>query len=102
MKRFRLTPRALRDLDGIADHSLKTWGEAQTTRYLEALDERFQWLADNPLLGHVRDEIASGYRSFRQGSHIVFYVIEGDDVHIIGVPHAAMDIDAYFEGINER
>ena len=96
MKRFRLTPRALKDLDEIADYSVRTWDEAQTERYLAALEERFQWLAENPLLGRARDEIAEGYRSFRQGSHIVFYIIAGESVHIIGVPHAAMDIDAYF------
>ncbi|MGD9814261.1 MAG: type II toxin-antitoxin system RelE/ParE family toxin [Hyphomonadaceae bacterium] len=71
--RFRVTARAQADLDDIADYSLRTWGRAQAARYLQALEARFQWLADNPQLGRARDEVAQGYRSFRQGSHIVFY-----------------------------
>lgn len=97
MKRFRLTPRALKDLDEIADYSLAQWGEKQTERYLVALEDRFRWLADNPLLGRARDDIAEGYRSFQQGSHLVFYLISGDEIQIIGVPHASMDVDAYFD-----
>jgi toxin ParE1/3/4 len=94
---YRLTPRALADLEQIADYSLEARGEAQTERYLEAIMQRLQWLTDNPLLGKPRDEIAPGYRSFRQGSYIVFYVMAAGDIHIIGVPHAAMDVDAHFE-----
>lgn len=96
MSRFRLTPRALSDLDEIAAHSLKAWGEAQTERYLASIMDRFQWLADNPLLGRSREEIGVGYRSFRQGSHIVFYVVEPDEIHIIGIPHMSRDVDKFF------
>lgn len=46
MKRFRLTPRALKDLDEIADYSLAAWGEQQTVKYIAAIEERFRWLAD--------------------------------------------------------
>ncbi|MCR6645340.1 MAG: type II toxin-antitoxin system RelE/ParE family toxin [Terricaulis sp.] len=96
MKRFRLTPRALADLDEIADYSLAAWGPAQTLRYLRDLDKRFAWLAENPLLGTAREELGAGYRCFRQGAHLVFYVIKEDEVIIIGVPHRARDVDAYF------
>ncbi len=45
----------------------------------------------------MRDEAHPGYRSFRQGAHIVFYLIAEDAIDVIGVPHAAMDVEAYFE-----
>ena len=96
MKRFRLTPRASRDLDEIADYALAQWGEKQTERYLTAIEERLRWRADNPLLGRARDDLAGGYRAFQQGSHLIFYLIAGDAIQIIGVPHASMDVDAYF------
>ncbi|MGD9981640.1 MAG: type II toxin-antitoxin system RelE/ParE family toxin [Hyphomonadaceae bacterium] len=97
MTTYRLTPRALRDLDAIADYTLKAWGERQATKYLAELDQRFRWLAQNPKSGRERTEITEGYRSYTHGSHIVFYVIQADDIAIIGVPHGAMDIDAYFD-----
>ena len=81
----------------IFDHSLATWGETQTINYIEALISRFAWLAAHPAMGRPRDDVGRGYRCFRQGSHIVFYVQNGPDIYIVGVPHGLMDIGAYFE-----
>lgn len=96
MSSFRLTPRALKDLEAIADYTLENWGAEQMETYLRALNDRFQWLAENPMLGRERTDVAHGYRSFRQSAHLIFYIVETDEIHIIGVPHASMDIDAYF------
>ncbi len=100
MSRYRLTPRALRDLDQITDYTLATWGERQAEKYLADLDQRFRWLAQNPKVGRLRDDVGEGYRSFPQGGHVIFYVIDEDGVAIIGVPHGAMDIEAYFDAPN--
>jgi len=91
---YRLTPRALTDLDAIADYSLNRWGAEQTQTYLSQIADRMQWLADNPEIGRVRDDIADGYRSFPEGKHMIFYLIIEGGVAIIGVPHAAMDLNA--------
>ena len=97
MKSYRLTPRALKDLDQIADFSLATWGERQTEKYLSDMAERFEWLGKNPGAGRMRDEIGEGYLSYRQGSHLIFYIVDGDIVAIIGIPHGSMDVDAFFQ-----
>jgi toxin ParE1/3/4 len=96
VNRFRLTPPAERDLESIADFTVSRWGRAQAIKYVAALQARFQWLADNPLLGRDRSEVVEGYRSFRQGSHLIFYKVTGDEIVILGVPHASMDIEGYF------
>jgi len=93
---FTLTPRALRDIDAIAEFSLEKWGATQTEKYLEEIKARCAWLAENPLLGRARDDVAPGYRSFRQGAHIIFYVFERESLFIVGVPHAVRDIATYF------
>jgi toxin ParE1/3/4 len=93
----RLTPRALRDLDAIADYTLAAWGERQTEKYLGELEQRIRWLAQNPHAGRARDEVGEGYRSYPHGAHVIFYLIEDGEIAIIGVPHGAMDIEAYFE-----
>ena len=92
--RYRLTPLALSDLDAIADYSLDRWGPDQTQMYLQQIADRFQWLAEKPGLGRVRDEVAQGYRSFPEGKHVIFYICLDDGIAIIGVPHAAMDVTA--------
>ena len=94
---FRVTPRADADLSLIAAYSRRHWGRRQTTAYLNALIERFAWLAENPELGRPRPEILPEIRSFQEGSHVIFYRPRKTVVEIIGVPHMSMDIDSYFQ-----
>ena len=93
---FRITPRAYEDLKNIARYTIKTWGKEQRDRYLEGLDTRFGWLAENPLLGTHRPEVREGYYSYPQGSHVIFYIIRNGFIDIIGIPHQQMDIVGYF------
>lgn len=97
MRGYRLTPRALTDLDQIADFTLAQWGERQAEKYLFDMGKRFAWLGRNPDAGRHRDEVGAGYRAYRQGSHLIFYIIDGDIVAVIGIPHGSMDLDAYFQ-----
>jgi len=95
-KGWRLTPRALEDLDAIADYTVEKWGVDQLESYLEALIERFEWLAENQMLGRDRSDVHPGYRCFPEGSHIVFYTLDGDFIDIIGIPHKSMDVGPFF------
>ncbi len=97
MTAYRLTPRALRDLDAIADYTLATWGERQTAKYLSELEQRFRWLAQNPKAGRPRNDVRDGFRSYPHGAHVIFYVADNAGIAIIGIPHGAMDIEAYFD-----
>ena len=97
MRRVRLTPRALKDLDTIADYTLATWGERQTEEYLAELQQRFEWLAQHPDAGRLRAEIRDGFHSYPQGAHVIFYMVEPDHIAVIGIPHGSMDIEAYFK-----
>lgn len=90
--RFRLSPRAAADLDAIADFTIERWGPAQMADYLRSMNSRFEWLAENPLAGRERDDIHRGYRSFPEGSHVIFYIVSDEYVDIIGIPHKSMDI----------
>ena len=96
-RRYRVTPRARHDLINIADYTERTWGKTQRNIYLKAIEARFQWLADNPLLGKHRTDVSEGYYSFPQDQHVVFYLIGGNVIDIIGLPHKDMDIINYFE-----
>lgn len=97
MADYRLTPRALADLDAIADYSLERWGREQTERYLNGLTARMALLAETPSLGRDRSDVAGGYRSFPEGRHLVFYVEIETGIAVLGVPHATMDMTAHFE-----
>lgn len=83
MSSYRLTPRALRDLDQIADYTLSQWGDRQAKLYLGKLAKRFDWLGKNPNAGRIGDDIGHGYRSCREGSHLIFYIVGRGVVAII-------------------
>lgn len=93
---FRLTPRAAADIDAIADYTIETFGLEQLETYLKGLNRRFQWLADNPLAGRERNDIHPGYRSYPEGGHLIFYIVNDHQVEIIGIPHKSMDVGACF------
>lgn len=90
MHRFRLTPRAEADLDGIADYTLREHGDRQCALYLGELEARFARLREVPVLERACDRIRPGLRSQRQGRHVVFYLHEGDGVLIVRILHERM------------
>jgi Plasmid stabilization system protein len=95
-RKVRITPRARDDLKNIGRYTERTWGKAQRNRYLKSLEARFQWLAENPLLGKQRTDICEGYYSFPEGQHVVFYLFDSSNLDIIGIPHKEMDTISYF------
>ena len=92
MPTFKLTPQAESDLIEIGIYTEERHGIKQRNTYLTQLDNRFQWLAENPGLGLNRDEVKEGYNSFLEGEHIIFYRIVGNNIAIIGIPHQRMDV----------
>ena len=96
IKRYRITPRAHRDLENIGRYSMQKWGKEQRNRYLRALDQRFSWLVDRPHAGKHRPDINQSYYSFPEGSHLIFYLIHENGIDIIGILHKEMDISNYF------
>ncbi len=96
-KKYRVTPRALEDLQSIGRYTHDKWGKVQRGIYLRDMDQRFGWLADQPKLGKHRSDVEEGYYSFPQGSHVVFYIIHENFIDIIGIPHKNMDILNYFD-----
>ena len=64
--------------------------------YLRSLNKRFEWLARNPFAGRERNDVQPGYRSFPEGSHVIFYMVSDEYVDIIGIPHKSMDIGSGF------
>jgi toxin ParE1/3/4 len=62
MAEFRLTPAALRDVEGIWSYTVEQWGTAQAVRYVDALNAGFVALAVDPLSGQACGHIRAGYR----------------------------------------
>ena len=73
MEALRFSRRAEKDLLEIASYTLRTWGKAQATLYLNDLENCCEMLADNPALGRRCDRIRPGLRRLEHGRHVIFY-----------------------------
>lgn len=77
--------------DYIADDSM---GAAD--RWVDQLDEKFQLIATQPMMGRAREELVPGLRSFPFRRHVIFYMPTGNGIDVVRVLHGARDIDAVF------
>lgn len=96
MTNYRVTPCARDDLKNIGRYTEQKWGKLQRNKYLKQLESRFEWLAENPLLGRSRSDVGEGFYSYPQAEHIVFYRCGLEVIEIIGVLHQEMDVLHYF------
>ena len=68
------------DLLSICAYNLRTWGEAQTIHYIDALEACCQRLADNPGSGRSCGYVGPRLRRIEQGKHVVFFRREKDGI----------------------
>jgi len=87
---YSLTRPAESDLKSIIRYTMKTWGRAQTKRYSQGLRECFQMLANNPSIGRKCEFIRPGLHRFEHGKHVVFYLVESDEIFIVRLQHQQM------------
>jgi toxin ParE1/3/4 len=61
-------------------------------RFIEQLKERIQHLAEQPLIGRERAEIAKHIRSFPHGEYLILYRPSATGVDISRVIHGRRDL----------
>lgn len=62
-------------------------------RVLDAIERRWQQLAQHPHSGMAREDIAPGIRHLIAGQYLTLYRITGDNIEIIRVIHGRRKID---------
>jgi toxin ParE1/3/4 len=60
---------------------------------LDAIERRWQQLAQHPYSGMAREDIAAGIRHLIAGQYLTLYRITGDGIEIIRVIHSRRKID---------
>ena len=96
MANYLLSKSAQQDIISIQHYTMDRWGKAQTSKYLDLLEQRLEWLANDPALGKKRNEVKEGYISFPEGRHIIFYRIAESGIEVMAVIHQSEDIDFHF------
>ena len=81
---------AERDLAEIGAYTQRTWGEGQSARYLDALQDCCEQLVRNPMLGRACDEIRPGLRRIQEGKHVIFYRLRDRGIFVSRILHENM------------
>lgn len=95
MPAISLTVAARQDLLAIWDY-IATDNMAAADRVLDALDARIQLLADHPLLGPSRPDIAPDLRYLVSDNYLILYRVLPDVVEIVRILHGARNLTAIF------
>lgn len=98
MPDYRLSPKAIADLEDIYADGLAQFGAAQAARYQHELHGCFQLLAEFPgIAGPALRGVFSPVYRFPFGSHIILFKKTETGVVIVRVFHARMDWRRFFE-----
>ncbi len=89
---YRLSRKAVSDIEGIYSYTIEQHGLAAARKYVAGLHACFELLAEYPMLGRRADRIAPGVRRHECQAHVVFYVQREASVQIARVLHARMDV----------
>jgi toxin ParE1/3/4 len=87
---YRLSPLAERDLDEIWSYVAEDASPATADRFIDAIVERFELLAEQPRMGRLRPEFGAAVRSFTVENHVIYYRHDRD-VLIARVLHGRRD-----------
>jgi toxin ParE1/3/4 len=88
---YRLSPRALADLEEIWLYTFKAWSLEQADSYHSAIVNAFEDLASGGKTGHPVD-IREGYFKYPVGAHLVFYRFTESGLVVVRVLHQRMDV----------
>ncbi|WP_373458393.1 type II toxin-antitoxin system RelE/ParE family toxin [Neorhizobium huautlense] len=88
--RFRLRPRARRDISEILAY-LAARNPTAARAWREAIFRIFDLLDTNPQMGTAHDDVRRGLRMFPTGRYIVLYRLDDESIVVLRVIHAARD-----------
>lgn len=97
MAELQLTATARADLDE-AFEFLAERNEKAADEFLDNFWARAKLHAAQPRMGHPRDGLRSGWRSFVVGRYVVFYRIGPGGVEITRILHGSRDAEAELAG----
>jgi toxin ParE1/3/4 len=90
MARIRRSRRAKADVLSIGRRIAKqSQSRATAYRFLDKIDKKIRFLAQYPLAGEARPDLAAEVRAFPVGSYVIFYRPSDDGIEVLRVLHGA-------------
>jgi plasmid stabilization system protein ParE len=98
-RRYELAPEARQQLEAIGDYIAED-SIGAALKVLDALEESFGVLAENPGIGHTREDLTDRPVKFwRVFSYLVIYNPASNPLEIISVVHGARDVGQLLKNI---
>ena len=96
--KYRISQKAIEDLESIWEHTFHKWSKKQADRYYDLLIAEIEFISENFMTGRSAQQTRKNYRVTRVKSHLIFYRKIGNDiVEIVRVLHQKMDIENQLE-----
>ncbi len=94
MPKIGLKPRARQDLNDIWHYTAQKSGDLDTAdNFLERVERKLEMLARQPFMGHLRNELHPGLRSFAVGRYLIFYLPMNDGIGVVRVLYGGRDFE---------
>ncbi len=90
---YKLSTAAAADIDNIIEYGIENYGLKRASAYAYGLSEAIETLCDHPKLGRRVNNLATDVRRIDYQSHMVFYQLNLECIHIVRVLHNRMDVD---------
>ncbi|WP_274630844.1 type II toxin-antitoxin system RelE/ParE family toxin [Arvimicrobium flavum] len=91
---YRLSPRAIGDLEEIWLYTMKNWSPEQADTYHEAIMTAVRELAAGTRTGRAVD-VREGYFKQAVGSHFIYYRKTVSGLGIVRILHQRMDVNRH-------
>lgn len=91
-------PRAIAQIDAIADRTIAEWGESQASKYVADIRRQIEFAAEFPGIGSEALGLPSEYRKTRSGSHRVIYRFNENELIVIQIIHEREDVPDVLDG----
>lgn len=85
----------------IRAYSIAHFGRDVARAYLESFHKAFRLLAEHPHIGIQHTNFDPPIHSLSNGSHRLYYDIEGEEVIVQAVLHKATDVKRWLRAENE-
>ncbi len=95
-RQYRLTPKALADLEDIWSYTCQQWSSEQAEKYHNDIIKAIEALSQGAVVWQKADHVRPGYLKYRVASHILFFTISDDFLDVIRILHMRMDVPHHF------
>ena len=93
-RKYRISEKAISDLERIWFYTLNKWSKEQADRYHKLIIDEIDFIVNNFELCRNMGHVRNGYRMSKVKSHLIFCKkIEDDVIEIIRILHQNMDIE---------